>query len=271
MPGDLENMKAIVTGGNLGGIGGVIVEALVKDGCDVLFTYRDIGKSSAAIRYASELSQKYAGRSVKSCLMDITKDDDQRTMLKVASDFFQSTPDILVNNAGIIDRSDFIHASEKNVRKVLNTNLLGLYFLTQKVAKLWIETEQKKKYSIINIGSISADVPTGMAIYEVSKAGVEMLTKSLALELPSYITCNVIKPGLFTTKLNEERQGTRAWNESVKAIPQGTPGPLEEIGWIVKLMVLSRFMNGSSVVIDGGRSINFLGTAVQQLPLRAKL
>lgn len=268
----LANENVIVTGGN-SGIGKAIVEAFAREKSNVLFTYNNPAKAASASQYASELSTRYGGR-VYAMRMNVENSEEHRIMLRVAREFFDREPDILVNNAGILDVNGYLEVSEEKVKQVMNTNFIGPFLLTQKLAYLWatlqkhrFQTDQplKESYQIINIGSISGTLPTGLSIYEATKAAMEMFTKSLAYELTAYnIFTNNIAPGLIPTELNEGVQGTEIWKELVKGIPMGRTGTTDAIADLVIAVAKNTFMSGSTVIADGGRIPNPMGAQIYE-------
>lgn len=268
----LTNENVIVTGGS-SGLGKAIVEAFAKEGSNVLFTYNTPSKASAANKYAAELSTRYGGR-IMTTLMNVENSNEHRSMLNVAKDFFGREPDILVNNAGILDIDSFLDVPEEKVRKVMNTNFIGPFLLAQKISNIWTELQKQKRlsglplkdsYQIINIGSISGTIATGLAIYEATKAAMEMFTKSIAYELAVFnIFTNNIAPGLIPTAMNEGVQEMDLWKELVKAIPMGRTGTPEAIAAMVIAVAKNTFMSGSTVTVDGGRCVNHMGAQIHE-------
>ena len=263
MTRSLTNQNVIITGGS-SGIGKAIVEAFAKEGSNVLFTFNTPAKASAANQYAHDLSSRYSGR-VFAHLMNVESSDEHKKMLAAANEFFGREPDILVNNAGILDVESFLNVSEENVRKVMNTNFIGPFLLAQKIANVWTGLQKqrrhtgqplKESYQIINIGSISGTIPTGLAIYEATKAAMKMFTKSLSYELAAFnIFTNNIAPGLIPTGMNEGLHETELWKQLVKAIPMGRTGTPEAIADIAITIAKNTFMTGSTVRADGGRCV----------------
>lgn len=266
----LTDNNVIVTGGN-SGIGKAVVEAFAKERTNVIFTYRTPEKKGDAERYASELSQKYGGRII-AVLMNVEHSSEHRAMLSVAKEFFGREPDILVNNAGILDVASFDEVPEEKVKKVMDTNFIGPFLLAQKVAKIWVDLQKqryrsgeplKESYQIINIGSISGSIATGLAIYESSKAAMKMFTKAIAYELAAYhIFANNIAPGLIPTEMNAGLHETELWKELVKGIPMGRTGTPEAIASIVIEVAKNTFMSGSTIKVDGGRCVNHMGAQI---------
>lgn len=266
----LTDKNVIVTGGS-SGLGKAIVEAFAKEGCNVLFTYNTPAKASAVNRYAAELTARY-GRKATGVMMNVGHSAEHLKMLRAANTFFGREPDILVNNAGILDIESFPDIPERSVRKVMDTNFIGPFLLTQKVASLWKNLQRhrqlsgkplKESYQVINIGSISGTLATGLSIYEATKAAMKMFTKSIAYELSAFnIYVNNIAPGLVPTGMNDGLHETELWKDLVKAIPMGRTGTPEAIAAMTVAVAKNTFMTGSTIRVDGGRCVNPIGSRI---------
>jgi 3-oxoacyl-[acyl-carrier protein] reductase len=174
---------------------------------------------------------------------------------------------ILVNNAGIAppSRDDILVASEENFDLVLETNLKGPYFLTQKIAHWMIE--QKKDYpkdffSIINISSVSATVAsTQRGEYCISKAGIAMATKLWAARLGEYdIPVYEIQPGVIKTDMTA---GVQAKYDALFAsgiTVQKRWGEPNDIGKVAAALAIHSlpYATGQVIQVDGGLTLQRL-------------
>jgi len=251
----LIGKKILVTGGNRG-IGRAIATAFANAGADVLISYNknelDAKKTIATIskynRYANHIK------------VDLSNRSETQTLIEKAIKELGHI-DILVNNAGILTRKAFLDISDKELERVIEINLIAPFILTQNVAKDMIE--KGIKGSIINIGSISSEKASrSLPHYECSKAGLLMMTKSTALALGNYgIRVNAIQPGLTETDLNYDirENDKHKWQEKIKSIPLGRAGiPEDHVGAALFLASDdSSWITGTSIIIDGGRSIHF--------------
>ena len=172
---DLSGKVAVVTGGGQG-IGKGIAARLAEAGAAVLVA--DINLPAAA-QTAQEL--KSLGHRVAAIHSDAGSVADAVRVAGAAVEQFGSL-DILVNNAGIFPFAKFLEVNEALWDKVMTVNLKGVFFYSQAAAKAMIQGGRGGK--IVNIASIDAFRPMGnLSHYDISKAGVVMLTKSLAIEL----------------------------------------------------------------------------------------
>jgi L-rhamnose 1-dehydrogenase len=166
---------------------------------------------------------------------------------------------ILVNNAGICPFEGFLDMSEDLWDQVLDVNLKGYFLCSQAVAKVMVEHDVKGR--IIAVSSISSEFGgSSQAHYCASKAGINLLVKSMAISLGPYgITCNVVLPGTVVTDINREALADPAvrdyWS---KRAPLGRLGQPEDIVGPVLFFAGddSGWCTGSTLVVDGGVSVN---------------
>ena len=214
----LEGKVAIVTGASRG-IGKAIALTFAGAGADVVVCSRDLdGKLGTVAEGIKGLGRR--SLAVPTDVMQKAAVDNlvQKTMAEFGA------IDILVNNAGTTIRSPVIEHSEEDWDKVMDTNLKSYFLCSREVAK--IMTHQKRG-NIISIASVRGIVGSaGRVSYSVSKAGVIMLTRVLALEFASYnIRVNAIAPGWIRTELTEPLYSDPKAREEIDAtIPMGALG-----------------------------------------------
>ncbi len=166
---------------------------------------------------------------------------------------------ILVNDAGICPFEDFLEMSESLWDQVLNVNLKGYFLCSQAGARVMVE--QGVKGRIIAVSSISSEFGgSSQAHYCASKAGINLLVKSMAISLgPHGITCNAVLPGTVETDINRKAladpQVRDYWS---KRAPLGRLGQPEDIAGPVLFFASddSEWCTGSMLVVDGGTSVN---------------
>jgi L-rhamnose 1-dehydrogenase len=168
--------------------------------------------------------------------------------------------DILVNVAGICPFMDFLEMDEEVWDRVQAVNLKGVFLCSQAAGKAMVEGGVKGR--IISVGSISSLVGGAQqAHYTASKAGINMLTASMAIAVgPHGITCNAVLPGPIETDINREDladQDKRAY--FINRTPLGRIGQPEDVVGPVLFFASedSAWCTGSTLVVDGGILVNF--------------
>lgn len=244
----LKGRRALVTGAARG-IGAAIAEALAEAGAHVILT--DLG--SAAEPTAKTLSEK--GFSAEAMALDVA---DPRAVDAAAQAVAASGGlDILVNNAGIaISNEPAETMSDETWNKVIDVNLNGLFWCCRAFGREMLE---KKKGSIVNVGSMSALIvnrPQEQANYNASKAGVHHLTRSLAAEWGARgVRVNAVAPTYIETEMNayvyEDEEMYRHW---IGGTPMGRMGRPDEVASVVLFLAsdAASLMTGSIVLADGG-------------------
>ena len=195
----LEGKSAVVTGSSRG-IGRAIALELARQGCDVLVNYSR--NQSAATEVQQEIIQQ--GRKSIIFQADVGNLSHHKPLIEAAIDAFGKV-DLLVNNAGITIISDVLAESEQDYDTVMNVNLKGPHFLTQRCANYMIK--EKIKGCIIYTLSISDTLASdNRAAYCMSKAGLEMGMKVYAGRLVGKgIKVNGVEVGVTNTDLARVR------------------------------------------------------------------
>ena len=246
----LEGKVAVVTGGRRG-IGRAIALTFAEAGTDVAVC--DVVVEGGEMEAVVEEIKKLGRRSL-AVQTDVTQKAQVDNLVKRVEDEF-GVIDILVNNVGGGSaRALLLETSEDDWDRVLDTNLKGCFLCSQAVTKRMIE---RKKGNIINIASINAFVVhKERAPYSISKAGVLMLTKGLALQLASYnIRVNAIAPGPIKTHQQQSvMSDSKRLKEVVARIPLGRLGEPSEVADVALFLAsdASRYITGDTIVVDGG-------------------
>ena len=242
---NISGKKAYVTGGARG-IGKSVSIALAQAGVDIAIVDRDI---SQAEKTAKEL-EAY-GVKVIAVQTDVTNPEDVNKMIDTILKAF-GTIDIAFNNAGICINEKAEDMSYESWKKVIDINLTGIFLTSQAAARVMIKNG---KGSIINTASMSGHIvnyPQPQCAYNASKAGVIMLTKSLAVEWAPYnVRVNSISPGYIATEMTlTATDWIPGWEESTPVKRMGNPEELQ--GVVVYLASdAATFTTGTDIVIDG--------------------
>ena len=248
----LKNKVALVTGSTRG-IGRAVAVRFGQEGARVAVVGRDVAKGQETVRLVEEGGSQ---------AMFLPTDVSDRTQVQTMVDAVVSRwgrIDILVNNAAICPFEEFLNMSEALWDQVLDVNLKGYFLCSQAVARVMVEKEIRGR--IIAVSSISAEFGgSQQAHYCASKAGINLLIKSMAISLGPYgITCNAVLPGTVETDINRETLS----DPEVRAYwlqrgPIGGLGKPEDIAGPVLFFASddSAWCTGSMLVVDGGVSVN---------------
>ena len=256
----LKDKVAIITGG-ASGIGKSTAERLASEGATVIIA--DI-RPDAIDRTVDEFRSKNFNTIGQIC--DVTQREQTQEMARnvVAR---AGRIDILVNNAGISRYRPFAEANSQDWDEVLGVDLKGVFFCAQSVAP---QMRAQSYGRIVNISSAlgtgaaphgTAGSPGGSSAYAAAKAGVIMLTKTLARELgPFGVTVNCVAPGTFLTPISASSRTPEQVQEHLdyrkKTVVLGRIGTLEELTSAILFFASddSSYVTGQNLSVDGGRS-----------------
>jgi glucose 1-dehydrogenase len=162
--------------------------------------------------------------------------------------------DILVNNAGMLLPGSLATVPLEEWNRLLSVNLTGYLLCAQAFGKAMIE---RKRGAIVHTASIAGSNAQGFSgAYSVSKAGVLMLSRQLAVEWgPRGVRSNVMSPGLVRTPMSEKfYQDPSVAERRAAAIPVGRIGTPEDMAQVVLFLASDRaeFVNGQEIIVDGG-------------------
>jgi NAD(P)-dependent dehydrogenase (short-subunit alcohol dehydrogenase family) len=247
----LEGKVALVTGGSRS-IGRAIGLAFAREGASVAINY--VSHAKAAQSAVQEIEA--LGRRALAIQADTSRRSQVQAMVEEVETRLGPI-DILVNNAGVQKRVFFLDLVEEDWDWMLGVNLKGCFLVGQAVAT---RMKARGRGKIINISSEAAGFPAPrMTAYCVSKAGVAMLTKCMALELaPHGIRVNALAPGLTRTDINRKDLDDESFLKMrVARIPLGrVMNPEDLVGAAVFLASPeSDSMTGATLQVDGGRAI----------------
>lgn len=244
---NLAGKTAIITGAS-SGIGKTTALFLAKAGADVVLAARRIEKLEEVAKEIEKTRQKALPVQV-----DVSQKSDIQKMVSQTVEKLGKV-DILINNAGVLEYKDFLEIDDEHWNKILDVNLRGYLWCAQEATK---EMAKNKSGKIINIASIAglAAFPQ-ITTYNVSKAAVIMLTKSMATELgPMRINVNAVAPGIIETEMTEGMlKDPKTVEGFLTKVPLGRTGKAEDIASAVAFLAsdLANYMTGTVVVVDGG-------------------
>ncbi len=252
----IEGKIALVTGGSRG-IGEMIAAGFLANGAKVYISSR---KAEVCDETANRLQEQYGGECI-SLPADLSNLNGIESLVNSLPD--GEKLDILVNNAGASWGEPIDEYSEKGWDKVMDTNVKGVFFLTQKLLPLLRSSATAEDPSrVINIGSIDG-IKTGLFdafSYGPSKAALHHLTRVLAASLvKENIIVNAIAPGPFPTWMLSTGVGGGGdldinWDEVGNSNPRGRVGTPEDIAGLA-IFLCSRagsYTVGETITCDGG-------------------
>ena len=247
----LKGKVAIVSGAGTG-VGKATTKRLFLEGAKVVLIGRDRSRLTKVI---SDLNGKKNLLAVKA---DITKEADVINVIEETVSAFD-TVDILVNNAGILnDPTPFHKMTDEQWMSLINTNLIGTFRTTKAVLPIMME---KKRGSIVNISSLQGirsilNVP--FSVYGVTKAGVIMFTRTIAVEYGEYgIRCNCVAPSTIRSPMIEPYlQDKQAKKTLESTFPLRSIGDPEDISGAVSYLCSddAKWITGTVLTVDGGMS-----------------
>lgn len=246
---------AVVTGSSKG-IGKAIVSAFAKSG-----EYRGIVVNSRRRAEAQQTADEIKSSGYDSIAVeaDVSKEADCIRLIEETVKHFGRI-DVLVNNAGIQQEVPFEETSTDIWQKIIDVDLTGPFVCSREAVKHMIKQKNPKGGCIVNISSVHQEIPKPFYVaYASAKAGIKMMTKTMALELSRYnIRVNAVAPGAIETDMNRELKLDEAELRSVLTrIPLQRIGTAQEVANVVEFLASDKasYVTGSTYFVDGGMTL----------------
>ena len=245
---NLKNKTALVTGAGKG-IGKACAIALAEAGADLIIisrTQKDLDKVSKIIKKFKSKCTSYA--------CDVTNYVQIKNVINN-----QKKIDILVNNAGTNIPEHFTKVKKQNMEYMVKLNTISTFHLAQLCTLKMLETKNRKKIggSIINMSSQMAHVGGPIrSVYNMTKAGLEGLTKGMAIDLAkNNIRVNTVCPTFVVTPMTKKFLKNKKFKrEILNKIPLGRFADVSDVATAVTFLASdsSSMITGTSILVDGG-------------------
>jgi len=243
-----DGKVALITGAS-SGLGRAITTRFLHDGYYVLACYRTQEHMDVCLEGWD------AGDQVLPCQGDVRSRDDVQRAVDAAVQRWGRI-DVLVNNAGIAREDHFLDIKSEDWRRIIDVNLTGIFNVAQLVARQMVK--QESGGVILNMTSkngIAAEVK--YAHYNASKAGIILLTMTMALDLADYnIRVNAVAPGYILTELPQDIDSPEFMEFYAKRlIPLSRLGTPEDVAGAFAFLAGddAKFITGTTLVVDGGQ------------------
>ena len=238
-------MKTALISGGAARIGAQIVRTIHENGYKVIIHCHQSEEIAQALCH--ELNSK-RNNSAQVVVADL---EDNKAIKKLTQTI--KSLDLLVNNASVFYPTSTENSTTEDWDKIININLRAPFFIATGLSKVLATCQG----GIVNIIDIHSERPLkNFSIYNISKAGLKMLTKTLAKELAPNIRVNGISPGSILWPQDQSQLSEKEKIMMLDRIPLSRQGSPNDIAQAVLFLANSKYITGQVINIDGGRSLN---------------
>ena len=245
---NLKNKTALVTGAGKG-IGKACAIALAEAGANLII----ISRTQKDLNNVSKIIKKFRSKCI-SYVCDVSNYNQIKNIINK-----QKKIDVLVNNAGTNIPEHFTKVQKKKMEYFEKVNTIATFNVAQLCTLKMLETKNRKKIggSIINMSSQMAHVGGPIrSVYNMTKAGLEGLTKGMAIDLAkSNIRVNTVCPTFVVTPMTKKFLKSKKFKkDTLKKIPMGKFAELSDVATAVAFLASdsSKMITGTSILVDGG-------------------
>ncbi|MFJ8235641.1 SDR family NAD(P)-dependent oxidoreductase [Ureibacillus sp. NPDC094379] len=238
----LQKKRVVITGG-ASGIGLATAQRFAEEGAIVAILDINADSIEKALKENSEIAKGY--------VVDVSSPESVNDVfINIKNDL--GGVDVLIANAGISVRSKFLDITPEQWNKVLNINLNGVFYTSQAAAKLMVE--QGKGVILMTASTNGVTGHPYYADYNASKAGVNLLARTMALELAPIIRVNTICPGYVLTPMQMAEYTPEMLEVVNEGIPLKRHADPKEVAALYAFLASdeSAYITGQSIAIDGG-------------------
>jgi NAD(P)-dependent dehydrogenase (short-subunit alcohol dehydrogenase family) len=238
--------QTVVVNGAADGIGLAVAQAVAEAGANVALWYNS---NDAAISKGKEIAEKWNVKAKAYKVNVSSAEQIQQAIAEVMKDFGQI--DVFVANAGMGISKPILEMTLEEYRLLMSVNVDGVFYCAKYAGEVF---RKQGKGNLIITSSISAhivNVPIDQPVYNMGKAAITHLGKSLAREWREFARVNIVSPGFFDTKMGA---GPQVITEGLRMTPLGRQGNVKEIKGVFLWLAsdASTYVTGADILIDGG-------------------
>uniref|UniRef100_A0A7E4UNA9 3-oxoacyl-[acyl-carrier-protein] reductase FabG n=1 Tax=Panagrellus redivivus TaxID=6233 RepID=A0A7E4UNA9_PANRE len=251
---NLAGKSALITGAS-SGIGRSTAVLFRQLGASVIAVARNADRLKELVEECETIKQPGFIHAVSA---DVTREDDVDSLFTSVQQKFGDKFDILINNAGLLEKGSILETDTKQYDRVMDLNLKAIYNITAKAAQYLINA----KGNVVNVSSVNGmrSFP-GVLAYNISKAGVDQLTRCVALELAAQgVRVNSVNPGVTVTELHrrsgmDDKAYQSFLDHSKSTHALGRAGQSIEVARAIAFLAsdAASFITGVTLPVDGGR------------------